>query len=204
MKANVYYTIFSSDFHNNIENLETLYTPILGPECISLFNAIVNDFSRQQKIGPSYGTKIASLLKQCRLTTEKFVQCKNCLEAIGLLKTFHLCNEKENAYYFLAISPKNFNKFTDNQEFKKLLISKIGDEDFERYEFLFAPKHIPIEATNISSTFESIFGKDIENIGAFNYDKMMEDISKTIENVFTFSPMSKIIIESFNKSYVIS
>ncbi|MDR0985697.1 MAG: DnaD domain protein [Mycoplasmataceae bacterium] len=188
---------------SKISNLYDFYAPIVGNEAISLYIQLFNESDKQSKtLGSS--TQFIDFFKMFQLNNDKFNEIRAKLEAIGLLTTYVLQN-KEQIYVFVIHEPLNFVNFVNNQKFKHLLISCVGQNNFEKLEYCYSSFRVNSEAVNVSSTFEQVFtDKTINEVISNNYKELYNQLSKELKSPLLINSEARNTIESYFKSYDLS
>ncbi|GHU49438.1 hypothetical protein FACS189459_0960 [Bacilli bacterium] len=202
MKTVKYFIVKNYSFNIDQKSLMSLYAPIISGTGVHVFEALANEAIEHN--GNNFFPFPApdKLLNKYGVSLEQFFVITSKLEALGLMETYSKITEFEAVYYFQLFSPKQFRDFISDIRFKKLLISKIGEEEFERMEFLDGDFNIPADADRKTCEFNSVFNVDSINY-SYNFAKLMTIINNESSKIFTFSNESKEIIESYSKCYSI-
>lgn len=187
----------------NNDLLTDLYKPIIGKEAIDLYLTFSNE-AKKQSIHKTKPLDLENFLINNKIDINKFNLYRNYLEAFNLLTTYLKTSENESNYYFFVNQPLSFSEFIQNPKFRHLLISSIGDFEYERLQYMYSTKRI-YDAQNVSTTFDAIFGNlDIHKLSKLNFEKLYENIAKDNSIIVSIKPESKKIIENYFNSYNLS
>lgn len=187
----------------NNDLLTDLYKPIIGKEAIDLYLTFSNE-AKKQSIHKTKPLDLENFLINNKIDINKFNLYRNYLEAFNLLTTYLKTSENESNYYFFVNQPLSFSEFIQNPKFRHLLISSIGDFEYERLQYMYSTKRI-YDAQNVSTTFDAIFGNlDIHKVSKLNFEKLYENIAKDNSIIVSIKPESKKIIENYFNSYNLS
>ena len=200
----IFSIIKKHDFSIDYKSLYDLYTPIIGSDATNLYINLSNEYDKLLQIGIKF-TDANSFLTSLNINDECFLEIRNMLEAIGLIKTYVDQNEPDN-YYFELISPLSFEKFIDNQKYRHLLLNKIDQAGYEKLEYLYSNNVIPENLVNISASFEQVFNNQnqLKEIYQFNFERLYSALIADSHQTIILSTKVKQIIESFFSSYNLS
>lgn len=200
----IFSIIKKHDFSIDYKSLYDLYTPIIGSDATNLYINLSNEYDKLLQIGIKF-TDANSFLTSLNISDERFLEIRNMLEAIGLIKTYVDQNEPDN-YYFELISPLSFEKFIDNQKYRHLLLNKIDQAGYEKLEYLYSNNVIPENLVNISASFEQVFNNQnqLKEIYQFNFERLYSALIADSHQTIILSTKVKQIIESFFSSYNLS
>ena len=200
----IFSIIKKHDFSIDYKSLYDLYTPIIGSDATNLYINLSNEYDKLLQIGIKF-TDANSFLTSLNINDERFLEIRNMLEAIGLIKTYVDQNEPDN-YYFELISPLSFEKFIDNQKYRHLLLNKIDQAGYEKLEYLYSNNVIPENLVNISASFEQVFNNQnqLKEIYQFNFERLYSALIANSHQTIILSTKVKQIIESFFSSYNLS
>ena len=191
-------------FSIDSKSLYDLYNLIIGSDATNLYINLSNEYDKLLQIGIKF-TDANSFLTSLNINDERFLEIRNMLEAIGLIKTYVDQNEPDN-YYFELISPLSFEKFIDNQKYRHLLLNKIDQAGYEKLEYLYSNNVIPENLVNISASFEQVFNNQnqLKEIYQFNFERLYSALIADSHQTIILSTKVKQIIESFFSSYNLS
>lgn len=182
------------DFDLNINNksLNYLYLPIIGNDCLNLYNYLIseNAFVKNMYTGATFDINdvISSL---CIQNIEQFNKIKSILEAMNLLNTY-IDQNKKDVMIFKIISPLNWLEFKNNKNYLNLLKSKTSESQFQRIKYVFDNNNETIGLINVSATFESVFD-NIES-KCFDFDSLYNDLFKITNNLVVIEEKTRIKI----------
>ena len=200
----IFSIIKKHDFSIDYKSLYDLYNLIIGSDATNLYINLSNEYDKLLQIGIKF-TDANSFLTSLNINDERFLEIRNMLEAIGLIKTYVDQNEPDN-YYFELISPLSFEKFIDNQKYRHLLLNKIDQAGYEKLEYLYSNNVIPENLVNISASFEQVFNNQnqLKEIYQFNFERLYSALIADSHQTIILSTKVKQIIESFFSSYNLS
>ncbi|MDR0545771.1 MAG: DnaD domain protein [Mycoplasmataceae bacterium] len=199
-----FYAIKKYGFSSNIAIVHDLYTPIIGNQAALLYFNLLREVDRQKQI-MNTSTSLNEYLKTINFNLEDFNHNRRILEAIGLISTY-LEQDNERNIYTLAINePLNFKNFIANTKYRHLLIKAIGQNNYDKLEFLHNSTRISSNATNISAPFTSVFN-DLETqaVSNINFEELYVKMAKTTSLPIVISNECKQLIESYFKGYDLS
>jgi len=152
--------------------LNMLYLPIIGPLPIMLYNLFLVDLDKLQVI--SLQNNHAHLLSTLRISANEYVEARNSLEAIGLLKTY-LKNDTVNSYIYELYSPISAYDFFSHPIFNMILYNNVGKKEYEKLSLYFKkPKINKEEYVDITHSFSQIF----KSIPSTSFDTAADGIRK--------------------------
>ncbi len=187
------------DFCINFKTLYDLYHPIIGSASYNLYIQLFNESEKLIQMGIK-NNNLDSLLKLLKMSNSEFNAARYNLEAIGLLNTF--VDEKENKLFFQLMEPLCFNDFVAKQKHRHLLFKIIGEENYQRLEYLYNNEHIPQSYVRITKTFDQIWNdNDIKNTYSFNFDNLYHNIIKKSHQSVIISTHVKQLIEFYFETY---
>ena len=136
--------------------IKKLYMPIVGDKVISLYETLytfINEGSFESNID-----KHETIIKQMHLRSiNRFIEIRNQLEAIGLLKVYY----KDSLYIYYLKRPLIVEEFFNDIELSTLLEYQIGHEGYEKlYKELMMRKLDINKFEDITHNFDEIY--DIE------------------------------------------
>lgn len=141
--------------------LANLYQPIIGYQASSLYLTLKAEADNQ---------KVTSLITHGQLFLRMhiqpgdFVDARQALEAIGLLKTYLSSTPGTNIYYYELYAPKTPKSFFDNALLYGLLIKNVGEADANRLKAVYSlENHTSDNGTDISASFTEVFHPDFDN-----------------------------------------
>lgn len=185
------------DFCINYKSLYDLYSPIIGASATSMYIYLYNESEKNLQIGVKF-TDLNSLIKNLNLSNKQYISNRGLLEAIGLIKTY--VDNKTNNYCFELIEPLSFNDFINNQKFRHLLLKAIGQQNYEKMEYVYNNNHLSNDYVNISSNFDQVFkDQKLSQIYQFNFDQLYANIiNKTHQSIIIPDHVKQLIEFYFN------
>lgn len=194
-----------NEFKLNINALYDLYLPVIGQTATNFYVILSNIIENQAKNG-NLTFNSANICKQLSVSNEELVNAKDKLEAIGLLSTFISTNSRnDNIFIFLIKSALNYQEFIINPRLKKLLINKIGTNNFEYLEYKNAPESQLQDAIEITRSFDQVFDDDdLSNVHILDFEKLYQNIQKTTSLPLVIDENCKNIIQDIYAKYQIS
>lgn len=141
--------------------LRNLYQPLIGNQATMLYELFL-DYYYLNKAYKSY-FNLYDLALVLGVSQQEIINDQHKLEAVGLIRTFV---KNDSKHFIINLNrPLNIDKFTKNPLLYKALISKIGDEMFERVAFAFKkPRYDKSDFNEITTKFQDVFSvNDINN-----------------------------------------
>ncbi len=115
--------------NDNRSLLVNLYQPLIGALAISLYNTLWTYLDRLELISMEYTHN--TLLNNMLISCNEFMEAREKLEAIGLIKSY--CkHESVNNYVYELYSPMSAKEFLNNPILSTALANAVGDKEFER------------------------------------------------------------------------
>ena len=114
---------------NDREVLIMLYEPIIGAMPINLFFVLWSYLDRMHVASREYIHE--DLIKKLSINFTNFVENREKLEAIGLLKTY-VKNDMVNSYVYELYAPLTPYEFFNNPILSTLLYSSVGKKEYNR------------------------------------------------------------------------
>ena len=186
-----------TDFDKKIINM--LYLPLIGANSIMLYNLLLNDLDRIENI--SLELEHAKILSSLHISVDEFINARNNLEAIGLLKTY-LKNDTVNKYIYELYSPVSAHEFFTHPIFNIVLYNNVGKKEYERLVNYFKiPKINKDGYTEITKKFNEVF----DMIPYTSFDMYKDNIRKTnklklnIDSSFDMNFLIETIGSNINK-----
>src|SRR5574344_1230101 len=162
------------------KNLVMLYQPIIGFTAVSLYFTLWTYIEKNEITSEEYNH--ASILDNMKISILEFINARERLEALGLLKSY--LNENDiNSYVYEIYSPLSASKFLNNPILNTLLYSSL---DKKRYKKIVDYYRFPsINLEEYKNVTKNLF--DVFEIGAVNKNSY-EDIKKITRGVITVTP----------------
>ncbi|WKX02699.1 hypothetical protein [Candidatus Mycoplasma mahonii] len=163
---------------NNLIILRNLYSPVIGIHAVSLYQLLI-DYNNFSQNGISFFS-FKDIQNTLGINEVEVVQARRKLEAVGLIRTYE---KADNKHQIITInSPISVANFKKNKLLFNNCIKVIGDESFERVQYLMKNRILNKEEFyEVSVKFQDLFEiDDIEKKKQLITDEM---ISPTIESV---------------------
>lgn len=135
--------------------LNMLYLPVVGPLPVMLYLIFMSDLDKSSLI--SDVNSHSHLLSRLRISSSEFLESRNALEAIGLLKTYFK-QDNVNNYIYELYSPISANDFFTHPMLNMVLYNNVGKREYDKLVGYF--KNIKVNKENykdITHTFSSVF-----------------------------------------------
>lgn len=113
---------------NDKQNLISLYEPIIGFAAVSLYLTLWRDLDKLEIMSIDYSHHHLMTILKMDLNTIKI--SRECLESVGLLKTYVKKGEV-NEYIYELYSPLNATEFFNHPIFNVVLYNNIGKYEYE-------------------------------------------------------------------------
>ena len=186
------------------ETLSNLYQPIIGYAAVAVYFTLVSE-AKNQEI-----TSVIShnqLLNRLQMSPGDFIEARQRLEAVGLLRSYVEGTGKSKAYYYRLYAPKTPYDFFADVLLYGMLIKVIGETDAKRFKTIYQKK-VDSAGEEITSSFNDVFkpnfndpsfSKALDGVSApgrrigkikseFNYDLFFEQLytnSRIMKEAFT-------------------
>ena len=139
--------------------LTNLYQPIVGYKAVSLYFTLLTEVDNQ-KINPIISHRV--LFNRMQMNTGDFVDSRQLLEAVGLLKTFVSPLKGAKLYQYELYAPKTPKLFFDNTLLYGMLIKSIGEVDANKLKDIYSLNRNP-EGQEITASFIEVFSPDLDD-----------------------------------------
>ena len=195
------------------ETITNLYQPIIGYTALAIYFSFWSE-ARIQKL-LSYSSH-EQFLTRMKLTPGAFIEGRQLLEAVGLVKTRLETIKDVKIYHYELLAPKTPRGFFNDTLLFGLLIQNLGEAEAERIKRVYEIHNSEMLGEDISSSFNDIFHPDFEDAAflkaamnsgdakgrnkskidtEFKYDdffKALKDNSQISETAFTKKEMKEI------------
>lgn len=163
----------------NLASLSNLYLPLIGIESFTVYMALIN----QPQRGKNDNTAThVELLNQLSLSGPRLIQAREKLEGYGLVRTFEQVLTLESQWVYEINQPIDVENFLSDKLLVKLLMSYLGDDQFELLKTRLLPDHEEIPGNNVSKGLFDIVREDnfdqIEPVMPINIKKSAWDESR--------------------------
>ncbi|MDD2392102.1 MAG: DnaD domain protein [Bacilli bacterium] len=165
---------------NDRKNLLMLYQPIIGFTSVNLYFTLWTYLEKSEIISEEFDHY--SILENMKISLIEFVEAKEKLEALGLIKTYFK-NGEINNYLYELYSPFEPNQFFKNPILNTLLYSNV---DKKRYKKIV--DYFKIPALNLED-YKNITCKlsDVFEVGIINNEEY-PNIKKITRGTITIEP----------------
>lgn len=194
-------TVLSSE---DRQILIMLYQPIIGAEAINLYFTLWSNLERSEIM--SQECNHHQLMTSMKKRLSDIVMARECLEAIGLMKTY-IKKGNINNYVYQLYSPCSANDFISNPILNTALYNNVGKVEYEKIITYFKlPKINLTNYEDITCSFSEVY--DVSN----NYVDYNNDLIKRrrinplkinskidIDNIFSLLPEELFNIRSLTK-----
>ena len=175
--------------------LNMLYLPLVGAMPIMLYFILVNDLDKFENI--SLELEHAKILNSLHISSGEFNTARNCLEGIGLLKTY-IKKDTVNKYIYELYSPVSVHEFFSHPIFNIILYNNVGKREYEKLiDYFKMPKLSKDGYTEITKKFSDVFGMipynsfDNYNDGIKKYNKLNLNIASSFDINLMIETMPK-------------
>lgn len=135
--------------------LNMLYLPIIGPLPVMLYNMFLTDLDKSQSV--SSINSHAHMLANLRISANEYVEARNSLEAIGLLKTY-LKTGSVNNYLYELYSPISAYDFFSHPMFNMVLYNNVGKIEYEKLtDYFKKPRINKNDYKDVTHSFSQVF-----------------------------------------------
>lgn len=132
-----------------------LYQPIIGSTSISLYYTFWSYLDKSELLSNEWTHH--HILRDMMISNSEFIEAKEKLEAIGLIKTY-LKSGNINNYIYELYSPMNASEFINNPLLNTALASNVGKLEYERLiNYFKIPKINLKEYEDITKKFSDVF-----------------------------------------------
>ena len=151
---------FLTDFDRKV--LSELYQPMIGYSALGLFMTLWSKYERKAAIDFVQHT---ILFDTMQINLKDFLEAKNKLEAVGLLRTFLNKENDIKKYVYVLYSPKSPKDFFDDVLFSGTLTKMIGEKQATAIARTFESKNRkePDDFKEISASFVEVFNPNFND-----------------------------------------
>jgi len=194
------YKVYSQTLLNEIDRkiLINLYEPIIGLNAVSLFFTLWSDLDKEEVMSDDENHHHLMTILKTDLETIK--KARQCLEAVGLLKSYLKVNENVNEYIYELYSPLNPKEFFNHPVLSVVLYNNIGEKEYNKLVNFYKRKIINydgfVEVTaTMNQTFKSVSKYDL-NINARSVLEGNINIEKRLDFDFIVSSLPNNILSA--------
>lgn len=153
--------------------LVLLYQPIIGSISISLYYTLCSYLDKSELLSNEWTHH--HILRDMMISNNEFIEAKEKLEAIGLIKTY-LKKGNINNYIYELYSPISASEFINNPLLNIALVSSVGKLEYDRLISYFKVPRINLnEYEDITKKFSEVF--DYSSIPS--NDNLIYDLKKS-------------------------
>ena len=157
---------------HDMEIINLLYLPIIGPLAVSLYNVLYNDLDHLKTV--SDNLTHAHLLANLHLSCKELVEVRNVLEAIGLIKSY-VKTDSVNRYIYELYSPVSCHEFFSHPILNIVLYNNVGKIEYDRLiNYFKIPKVNKEGYTEITKKFNQVF----DSVPCTSFDMYKDNIRK--------------------------
>lgn len=157
---------------HDMEIINLLYLPIIGPLAVSLYNVLYNDLDHLKTM--SDNLTHAHLLANLHLSCKELVEVRNVLEAIGLIKSY-VKTDSVNRYIYELYSPVSCHEFFSHPILNIVLYNNVGKIEYDRLiNYFKIPKVNKEGYTEITKKFNQVF----DSVPCTSFDMYKDNIRK--------------------------
>ncbi len=183
------------------KQLTNVYGPIVGGKAVYLYQWLIDEAEIQSQL-KGISSPVDRIYRHFGITGEQFATIRERLEAIGLLATYLQEDLGARVFHLRLKEPLNWTQFTANEQFRRLLISKIGVPEYERISLVFAGKRVPENVLNVSATFNAVFnGAELKKIASFDFERLHAALGFDLQEPVVFGPKARAIVETYFRAH---
>jgi len=157
---------------HDMEIINLLYLPIIGPLAVSLYNVLYNDLDHLKTM--SDNLTHAHLLANLHLSCKELVEVRNVLEAIGLIKSY-VKTDSVNRYIYELYSPVSCHEFFSHPILNIVLYNNVGKIEYDRLiNYFKIPKVNKEGYAEITKKFNQVF----DSVPCTSFDMYKDNIRK--------------------------
>lgn len=143
--------------HLTDDVLKTLYTPLIGIECVGVYQFLSQFLNDYNQVSNDYTHYI--LLSELKMNLTHFEVLRKRLEAIGLLKTYMRIDNENQKFIYKLISPVLPDQFFNDPMLSVFLYQQVGKPRFQMLKSRYFTHNIDYEGyQDISSKYMDVFG----------------------------------------------
>lgn len=167
--------------------LVNLYQPIIGAIACMIYFTLWSEANNQKVMAI---ISHADLFEKMKIKAKDFVQAREALEGLGLLRTFITKDKDVNFYSYHLYAPRTPKEFFDNALFYGLLMKNYGENETNKIKNLYHIDKEDNQGEEISTSFRNAFNPDFSDpvfaLALKNKERMMERNKGHIAYEFSF------------------
>lgn len=157
---------------HDMEIINLLYLPIIGPLAVSLYNVLYNDLDHLKTT--SDNLTHAHILANLHLSCKELVEVRNVLEAIGLIKSY-VKTDSVNKYIYELYSPVSCHEFFSHPILNIVLYNNVGKIEYDRLVNYFKISKVNKDGyIEITKKFNQVF----DSVPCTSFDMYKDNIRK--------------------------
>ena len=156
------------------ETITNLYQPIIGHTALAIYFSFWSESHIQKLL--SYSSH-EQFLARMKLSPGAFIEGRQLLEAVGLVKTRLEKIQNINIYHYELLAPKTPKGFFEDTLLFGLLIQNLGEAEANRVRRVYEIHNVELLGEDISSSFNDVFHPDFEDAA---FMKAAENNKKTV------------------------
>lgn len=143
--------------HLTDDVLKTLYTPLIGIECVGVYQFLSQFLNDYNQVSNDYTHYI--FLSELKMNLSHFEVIRKRLEAIGLLKTYMRIDDENQKFIYKLISPVMPAQFFNDPMLSVFLYQQVGKHRFQMLKSRYFTNQIDYEGfKDVSSKYMDVFG----------------------------------------------
>lgn len=145
-----------------------LYQPIIESDGLALYLSLAADHQSGTIAADTAEHVILDLLNAMNVGMQRFMQAKEKLEGIGLLRSFEKTDPQQGtSYLYLLQEPVHPLDFFQDELYSYLLLNRVGECKFEQLVSLFQPQRASLTSFQETTTsFTQAYGLDPKRFAA--------------------------------------
>ncbi len=179
----------------DMDVINMLYLPIIGPLAVSLYINLYNDLNMVKTLSDNLSH--AHLLANLHVSSREFLEIRSSLEAVGLIKSY-VKTDSVNNYIYELYSPISSHEFFSHPIFNIVLYNNIGKVEYDRLiNYFKVPKINKDGYVEITKSFNQVFDSipktsfDIYKDNIRKYNKLKLNIDSNFDMNFLIESMPK-------------
>ncbi|MGV2874974.1 DnaD domain protein [Macrococcus capreoli] len=143
--------------HLTDDVLKALYTPLIGIECVGVYQFLSQFLNDYNQVSNDYTHYI--ILSELKMNLSHFEMLRKRLEAIGLLKTYMRIDDQNQKFIYKLISPVMPAQFFNDPMLSVFLYQQVGKHRYQMLKSRYFTNNIDYDGyRDISSKYMDVFG----------------------------------------------